>query len=455
MVIPRRCGWTAQKGPHLLLVVLSALVLMLPACSAGGGLGARDAGTVADGSVIEVAGGDGTWETLSEGRTVAAGSRIRAGDGPATLQLRDAAVSLAAGALAELGSDTVDLESGEVLVEGDGVRVRLGDTTIAGSGVFRVAAGVAARAAVYEGEATVHRPAQERQVPALRELDLSAFRLAASPAPLRYREGDTWDQELLADALTFDGEAARLTRGIERELGSRPLRPRFYRQYAAPAVVSLLADGAAVSRGRAFGPPADVLLALFVSEAAAGTAPLAPVVEQILGLRDQGARWGLIAVELDIPSSEVVAAIDQLGQDELALAGSGATVSEEGAGDGSSDGATSSAPPDDGAGSGSDGGGTAVGSTSGGTGSTSSSSSGGGSVSTGGSGGSSGGGGGGSDGGGDDDGGSGGGTTGGGGSGGGGGLETGAGEVVDDVVKTLDDTTAPLRDDSAADSLLP
>ncbi|HVM19011.1 MAG TPA: hypothetical protein VM307_03520, partial [Egibacteraceae bacterium] len=273
------------------------LVLLAAGCSGGDGLRAGDAATVAEGSAAEVFTAD-RWEPLDAGASVVDGARVRANQTEAELSLRGGSVRLAPGAAAVVRPDRVELERGDVL--SDGVDVVVGDTTVSGDGLFRASTGLASRVAVYTGAARVVRPSQERQVPALRQLDLAAFRLAAVADPLRYREGDPWDLELLAEALAFDAEAARLSRGIELELGSDPLRPRVYRRFAEPTVVSVLASTAAEARGPAFGPPSDVLLTMFVAQAAAGDTPVHNVVRRVADLRDDGARWGLIAVELDV-----------------------------------------------------------------------------------------------------------------------------------------------------------
>lgn len=320
MVIRRRLGWTAPHAPRHLLAVLSAVALLASACSGSDqGLRAGDAATVADGFRAEYAVDGGEWTTAGAGQAVPEGAQVRPADGELRLVFRDGTARLSSDAQATLTAQRVTVERGEALISSSGeLDAAVSDTAVAGSGTYRLSSGLSARVGVYEGAVTVTRPAQERDVQALRELDLSAFRLA-TPDPLRYRESDPWDRDLLAPAIAFDGEAARLVRGMDVELGRRPLKASFYRQFTQPAVVGLLADEARVSRGAAFGPPSDVLLTLFIAQAAAGDA-VAPAVRRVTDLRDDGARWGLIAVELDVPSAQVVASIDQLGDSQIAAA---------------------------------------------------------------------------------------------------------------------------------------
>ena len=316
MVIHRRTGWTGHIAPRTLLAVLFVVSLAATGCSSDDELGAGDAATVGRGSVAEYAIDGGTWTTREAGEVIPAGAQVRATGKQLRLTFREGSVRLSADAVATLAADRVTLERGEALIDSDGgLGATLDDTTLDGAAQYRVTSGLAARVGVYRGEVAVARPAQQRTVRALRELDISDFRLAATPRPLQYREADAWDQELLATAIAFDGEAARLSRGLDLELGTRPQPASFYRQFAPARVVSVLSNAVSADR---IGPPSDVLLTVFVARAAGSGAPAS--VRRVAGLRSDGARWGLIATELDVASERVVAAIDGLGSRSLALA---------------------------------------------------------------------------------------------------------------------------------------
>lgn len=325
MVIRRRIGLTAQIAPRALATVLVVLALVATGCSSDG-LGAGEAATVADGSVALVAVDGETWESFDAGARVPDGASVRAEGAEAALHFRDgAAVRLAPGSTGVVREDGIELGNGEVLVDGTGgLAAVVGDTTVSGDALFRVSGGLSSRVGVYSGTATVARPSQSRDVPALRQLELSSFRLAATADPLRYRDADDWDQEFLGEAIAFDGEAARLANGIDIEIGRSPLRPRFYAQFAGRGVVRFLDEAATVQRRGAFGPPSDVLLTVFVSRAAA--APLGRSVQHVTALRDAGAKWGLILLDLDVNSDKVIAGIDRLGDRRLATAAEDAAV---------------------------------------------------------------------------------------------------------------------------------
>ena len=317
MVIRRPSGCTAQFAPPPLVAVLCAVALLAAGCSSEDSLGAGDAATVEDGSVAEYSVDGTTWVEAAAGEAVPADAQVRSPGEEVRLRFRAGLARLSPAATATVTASTLTLERGQVLVDSEGgLKAALDDTSIAGAGQYRLASGLAARVAVYDGEVSVTRPAQEQDVVALRQLDLSAFRLEAA-GPLQYRATDTWDRELLADAIAFDGEAARLASGLDSQLGTRPRKPAFYRRFVVqPAVLPVLSDMATVVRGPAVGPPSGLLLPLFIAQAAPGSVGTA--VQAVSDLRADGARWGLIALDLDVSSQRVVAAIDALGDRELA-----------------------------------------------------------------------------------------------------------------------------------------
>lgn len=320
MVIRRRSGCTAQNAPCLLAVLLTLALLAAGCTSGGGALEAGEAATLTAGPA-DVSIDSGEWATRESGDTIPAGARVRASAVEVVMDLRGGTSRLAPGSMAVVGEDDIEILAGELLVETAGaISARWADTEVVADGVARLTGGLSARIAVYRGVATVQRPAQQRELAALRELDLSAFRLAGVSDPLRYSEADVWDQELVGDAIAFDGEAARVARGLDVEFGSAPRRPRFYREFAGRSLIPVLESAATKTRGRRFGPPSDVLLTVFIARAADASDALTQTVRTIAGLRSDGARWGLIAMEFDVGFTQLAAQIDDLQSTRLALA---------------------------------------------------------------------------------------------------------------------------------------
>lgn len=322
LVHGRARPWSvARLRPALALLLLLAAVV-LGGCS-GDALGS-DAARVLSGSSLEIAVDDG-WEPAAVGDALPAGARVRTGDSEARLELRAGEAWLAPGSMAVVDRHAVDAIRGDVLVRSEGrLAARWGDAQVAGAGTFRLTPGVTPLVRVYDGVGDVRRPGEERTVEGRRELSLATTRLAAEGVPLSYDPEDPWDRHLLPRAVAFDDEVGRLARGIDRQHGTEPQQPAFYETFSAVAAdtIPILAS---VSRqvlpDSRFGPPSDALVTLFVAEAVAGekAMSLAEAAREVTGWRQRGARWGLVALELDVSSSELAHAVD-LGQERRVAA---------------------------------------------------------------------------------------------------------------------------------------
>jgi len=300
----------AQLG---LLSGAMALALLLSGCSTARLSGGE--ARVLSGTSLLRASGD-TWLTVAKGETIPDGSRVRTGLATARLELQQGEVWLGPSATVQLDGEHLRVERGEVIVHSDGELATVWESVrVTGKGVYRLSPGASPRAGVYEGTVTVSRPGEERRLPRLRQIGLGSRRLAAQPDPLYYELNDGWDRELLPQAIAFDEEVAGLARGIDREYGVAPRDADFYASFAAvkPETVPVLA---ATTRRRGpdgtFGPPSDALVTLFVASALASAkgTPLEDAVRQVADQRARGARWGLLAVELDIAVRELAAAVD-------------------------------------------------------------------------------------------------------------------------------------------------
>jgi hypothetical protein len=290
---------------------------------------------VSSGDTLEIVGERG-WMRLGVGERIPDGAPVRTGNSQVRLQFRDGQVWLGPDAAARVFSQRLDLIRGQAVVVnpmGGALSARWTDVTVSGQGVFRLIPGVDPRVAVYSGSARVRRPAESRPVGALEQMPLSTRRLPASPAPLEYTAQDPWDRELLSQAVAFDDEVQRIARGIDVKfaMGAKP--PEFYRVFKAvdDATIPILKSTArTITPDGLFGPASDVLITLFVAEAAAEATgkPLAAAATQTATWRAEGARWGLVAMRFGITASDFaetvdLSQIDRLTQDPLQMAGSG------------------------------------------------------------------------------------------------------------------------------------
>jgi hypothetical protein len=306
----RRSRWTPRPGVVGLLAVLA---LVAAACT-DADLDSGDAARVVSGSGLLVASG-GDWVEAGEDDVIAEGARVRTGREEVRLELRAGEAWLAAGSAALVRRDHVELVRGDLLIaSGGSLGSSWAGVSVSGPGVYRLTPGFAARLGVYRGDVILERPGERVMVSSLRQADLSVRRLATEGAPLAYRHDDAWDRTLLAPAIAFDAEAARLTRGMDREFGTAPQTADFYRGFAAvdAAAVPVLARTARLVDADRFGPASDALLTLFLAQAAATQSGrgVTAMAERIAALRAAGARWGLVATELDVTAARFLAAVD-------------------------------------------------------------------------------------------------------------------------------------------------
>lgn len=296
-------------------MAVGALLVGLIAVPFGGDVGRDGFGRLVDGAV-EVDDGDG-WRALEVPATVPAGAELRVGNRAARIEVEDGLLTLAEGTRLQADPQTAHLRQGSVLVEAEEpMRVRTGATTAEGRGAWRLDVGVASRVATYGGRLHVADDQAERTLGRYRQVAIRDGALESELRPLRYREADPWDQWLLADALAVDRLAARLQASLERSYGSDPRQEAFYAAFVVvddAGLAPALGDLAVVTDGDAFGPPADILMAVAAIDALRADAALDVEVatERVVGLRRAGATWGLVLIEHDLAAASLRAAMER------------------------------------------------------------------------------------------------------------------------------------------------
>ena len=340
----RRAGdpYPSHRSTTLRWRIAAALtVVLIGATACTRGELDRGEAAVVQGGHLEVAVGDG-WQRLAESERVVDGATVRTRGEEASLSFRDAVVRLAPRSELIVSSRGGEVIAGEALVDG-ALDMDVAGVLVRGDGVHRVSLRPSPQLRVYSGTARALATDHERAVAALRQLDLDGRRLPIAPAPLQYLASDAWDAELLAPAIAFDAEAARTLTGLSMLVGGGPKPRSFFARYLERPMLALLRQAATRVEGTRFGPAGDVLLALALVSAA--DAPSRESLSEVSSLRAQGARWGLIAMELGVNSSAVVAVLDarqgrrvalaDRTQPEVVFAGSGVGASD--AADGSDD----------------------------------------------------------------------------------------------------------------------
>jgi hypothetical protein len=277
-----------------------------------------------DGSATVVR-ADGASEALRDGDVVGPGDEIEVTAGTMVLELAAggtvegrAGFGGARDTLVEVGAP-VRLLAGDVLASGegsDGVAVAAAGTVVTvdgGGSAARVSRDLAVTTGTFRGSAIVDSAGERREVPALRQLSVASVgRPTVDLVPLRYGTTDAWDRRfldgvgdlgdrLLDAARSFSqaspqlsaGELRRLLPGLDGEqaFDASLIRPdRTAGETLVGAAIALLADDGG---------------------------DLATRWDAAFGFRDEGADWGLVALDGradgDAVLGEVAAAFDRLG----------------------------------------------------------------------------------------------------------------------------------------------
>ena len=250
-------------------------------------------------------------------RDLEAGDRVRIRQGTAVIQLRDdRRFELRQGSDMELlpREETNDilptLVAGDLLVV-SGSRllvVGAGGAQIAVQGDARVSRGVSLLVATYAGTAELSAGGSTITVPPLRQASLPPTgTFPTKVSPLEYSSADGWDQRYLSDAMDLSNQLKGRSDGFTSQLGPTEgrsvnyFRELFPRLAAEPAFTAALLNP---SR-----PPGETLVGAAITlEGTRGT--FAERWASVFAFRDQGAEWGLVAMDQGVGRVPLLNAID-------------------------------------------------------------------------------------------------------------------------------------------------
>ena len=313
-------------------VVGVLVVAVLAAGCRGGDDGASGRLTV-DGRV-SVASGGSPFEEIEGGRTVRPGDRVRVDNGTALLALGgDRQVELRKGSEITLeaprssgGPPATVLTAGDLLARAasDPVEVRVGELDVSHSGgSARLSSGPEVVVASYSGRASVSSAGSSLEVPALRQVSVPAQApLPARPSPLAYQPADSWDQRLLGDAIELGDQLMARSRGFTAQIGTgQGQTPGFYRLILPALEREPTFDVAVLGPNR---DPGEALVGLAITvESTRGT--FDERVRSVFGFRDEGAAWGLVALDQGVTRAPLLATIDSaIGRGPQSVAEGGA-----------------------------------------------------------------------------------------------------------------------------------
>jgi hypothetical protein len=245
------------------------------------------------------------------------GDRVRVRQGTAVIRLPDdRRLELRQGSDLELQEtdrdDTVrpTVMAGDLLVVSDRepLTIAAGAAEVAVRGDARISRGVTVLVATYEGSAQLSSEGSTLDVRALRQTALPPTgQFPTKVSPLEFSADDGWDQRYLSDAIELTGQLDARSQGFSAQLGPTDgrsfsyFRDLFPRLAAEPGFTAPL-----VNPGR---PPGETLVGAAISlEGDRGT--FAERWAGVFGFRDEGAPWGLVALDQGVNRVPLLEAIE-------------------------------------------------------------------------------------------------------------------------------------------------
>jgi hypothetical protein len=242
-------------------------------------------------------------------KLVAGTARIEAADG-AGYELRCGAIGCADATDFRLASDPT-LEAGDLLVSAGPkpVLVHAAGSEVEVAGVARLSRSLAVSAAAYRGHVVLRSGGRPFTVHALRQAAVPAIGVLPTAAtPLAYDDGDEWDRRLLGAAMAFGRELEARGRAFGPNV--RPGEGRtagFYEQLLPELDREPAFQTSWLTAGRS---PGETLVGATIA-VAGSRASFPERWRNVFGFRDEGAAWGLVALDQGVTDGpSVVARLD-------------------------------------------------------------------------------------------------------------------------------------------------
>ncbi|MDQ3898231.1 MAG: hypothetical protein M3326_13475 [Actinomycetota bacterium] len=279
---------------------------------------------------------------VTTSRNLEVGDRVRVRQGTATIRLpRDRRVELRQGSDLELQAGEGDrgvrpaAMGGDILVVSgrEPVSVAATGAGVSVQGAARISRGIALLVASYEGTAELSSGGSTITVPALRQTALPPTgQFPTKVVPLEFSATDGWDQRYLSDAIELSDQLNGRSQGFTAQLGPTDGRSFTYFRDLFPRLAS--EPGFTASLVNPSRPPGETLVGASITlEGTRGT--FAERWAAVFAFRDQGAAWGLVAMDQGVTRAPVLATIE-------AAISRGPTMFAEGPGTGTP---SSLAPP--------------------------------------------------------------------------------------------------------------
>ncbi len=286
---------------RVLVVLVVAVVGLGASCSNDEKLGAGEARLSVERGSRVLAGRRGDGLRLVTGdRRLGLGSQVKVLAGSAVVALDDGStVEVRKGSEIELGSP-MSLVAGDALVTTSGrpLTVAAAGSQVQVAGAARLLRDLAVSAASYQGQVTLRSAGRSLVVPALRQAGVPTLgELPDQPEPLEYDAADPWDRRFLGEAIDMGAELEAKSQGFTASLQrGEGTTPGFYRQLL-PELGSEPAFGPSLLSSRR--PPGETLVGAAIV-VAGRQGSFAERWNGVFGFREQGAAWGLVALDQQV-----------------------------------------------------------------------------------------------------------------------------------------------------------
>ena len=250
-------------------------------------------------------------------RNLEVGDRVRMRQGTGVIRLPgDRRLELRLGTDVELQAASAGdgvrpvLMGGDLLVISDGGPLAIGATgaDLAVQGDARVSRGVALLVAVYEGTAQLSAGQSTLTVPALRQTALPPTgQFPTKVTPLEYAPGDGWDQRYLSETIELSNVLDARSQGFTGQRGPTEGRTAAYFRDLFPALAAEPSFTSSMVSGSR-NPGETLIGAAITLEGTQGT--FAERWAAVFGFRDQGAPWGLVALDQGVRQASLLRVID-------------------------------------------------------------------------------------------------------------------------------------------------
>ena len=257
---------------------------------------------------VQLASAGSGFKSVTDGATLRTGDRVRVVTGEAEMQLpRRARLLLREGTQVIVGRQPT-LTAGDAVAEVEDVPLTVrsaGSTATVHQGASRIRGGLALTAGVYEGSARVQSAGSSLDVPALRQAAIASFGVVpAAPSALEYSDTDQWDQRYLGVAIEIGRELQAKSDGFSSQLRTgEGMTPGFY-DILLPDLPDRALTGCPAALDGSLGEgrrPGEVLVGTALA-LQGRTGSFSVRCKDAFAFRDDGATWGLVALDQSVRS---------------------------------------------------------------------------------------------------------------------------------------------------------